>query len=58
LLDNDGELYDMATSYFLNKIEFVSGHRVLAQILTVYKEDSEDTVKIKRAFRNFAKWFL
>ena len=53
---NNEALYDSAVSYFLSKIEFVTGHRAFKSILII--EQNDEYMEEKKIFRTFTIWFL
>lgn len=56
--NNNKKLYNEAKKFFINQIEYISGHRKLKELLIIYKSDSEELKNKKTAFRKFCRWYL
>jgi len=48
LCGKNPKTYKETTKFFLNKIEYVSGHRVLKDLLTLYRDDPEELKQKKK----------
>ena len=58
LCNMEEKLYMSVTNYFLSRIEFITGHRALKEILSITVEDTDEISNMKIIFRKFFKWFL
>lgn len=53
LCNNDKNLYFNTTNFYLKNIETISGHRALRDSIIGFKDDTKETIEMKRIFRQF-----